>query len=85
MPTLLIKKGFRFFFFLSEPIYKVPHIHVEKGGGKGKAIFWLEPRVSLQKFRGLNKKELAVAEAIVIEYHEIFLRKYYETIGPKHR
>lgn len=85
MPTLLLKKGFRFFFFLSEPKYKVPHIHVEKGIGGGLAIFWLEPSVYLQKSRGLNQKDISIAKEIVLEYRKEFLEKYYEFINPKHK
>ena len=83
MPTLLIKNGFRFFFFMGEPEFKVPHIHVKKESGI--AVFWIEPQVSLQKSRGLNSKELAKCEKIVIENQQYFLEKYYEFIGPKHR
>ena len=85
MPTLLKKNGFRFFFFISEPKFKVPHIHVEKGVGGGIAIFWLEPVVYLQKSRGLNLKDIANARSIVLEYQKEFRRKYYEVISPQHK
>ena len=81
----MIKNGFRFYFFLAEPEYKVPHIHVEKGQGDGSAIFWLEPVVSLQKTKGLSGKDLSNARRIVVEYKEQFLEKYYELISPKHK
>ena len=84
MPTLLIKNGFRFYFFLAEPEFKAPHIHVEKGQGDGSAIFWLEPVVSLQKTKGLSGNDLSNARRIVVEYREQFLEKYYELISPKH-
>jgi hypothetical protein len=83
MPTLLIKQGYRFFFFLAEPEFKKPHIHVEKDDGS--AIFWLEPQVSLQKTRGLTGKELNVARKIVLEYQKEFLEKYYELISPNYK
>lgn len=83
MPTLLIKNGYRFFFFISEPKFKVPHVHVQFG--KGLAVFWLEPSVFLQKNKGLNAKELTQAQKIVIEYKEEFLEKYYELISPRHK
>lgn len=85
MPTLLKKNGFRFFFYMAEPQFKFPHVHVEKGTGDGTAIFWLEPGVSLQKSRNLNSKDLAAARNIVIEYQKEFLEKYYEFIGPQHK
>ena len=84
MATILEKAGFRFFFFLSEPKYKVPHIHVVKG--KMEAIFWLEPEVFLQKNnKHFTKRELAKAEKIVLKYQQKFLDKYYEKINPKHK
>ena len=85
MPTLLIKKGFRFYFYLAEPEFKAPHIHVEKGVGDGSAIFWLEPSVSIQKTQGLSAKDLNKTREIVLEYRELFLEKYYEFIGSKHK
>ena len=81
MPTILLKDGFRFFFFLSEPIYKAPHIHVKVENKM--AIFWLKGEVKLQKNLGLNQKELTQAKKIVIHYQLEFLRKYYELIQPK--
>ena len=51
MPTILVKKGFRFSFFLSEPKYKSPHIHVDRGKGEGTAIFWLSPVSLPEKHR----------------------------------
>jgi hypothetical protein len=44
MPTVLLLKGLRFFFYSnenSEPI----HIHVTKGGAEGK--IWLEPVIEI--------------------------------------
>ena len=83
MPTLLIKNGFRFFFFLAEPEFKAPHIHVEKGRSAGFAIFWLNPAISLQKTKGLDRKELSSARKIVLEYREEFLEKYHELVGAR--
>ena len=82
MPTLLIRNGFRFFFFSDEYKFKPPHIHVEKGGSH--AIFWLES-VSIQKNRGLRPKELAKAADIILEYREEFIRKYNEYHRKNHR
>ncbi len=42
MPTVLRKKGYRFFFFSSDR-REPPHLHVEKGEGNAK--FWLDPIV----------------------------------------
>ena len=72
MPTLLIEKGFRFSFFLSEPKYKAPHIHVDKGEGEEAAIFWLNP-VHLQKSKRFKSKELAEIEKIILKHRTYFL------------
>ena len=40
MPTILIKKGFRFFFYTNEG-NEPPHIHVIGKGGEAK--IWLDP------------------------------------------
>ena len=87
MPTLLIKNGLRFFFVSGEPKYKVPHVHVEKGRGKGgcHAIFWLETHVKLQKSDSFKTSELFTARSIIIEHQQEFLEKYYELINPKHK
>jgi len=77
MPTVLSIKGFRFFFFSmegSEP----PHIHVEYGGKIAK--FWLKP-VDLASACGFRSHELTKIRAIMIEYREKFLEKWYEHFG----
>ena len=84
MGTLLIEGPFRFYFFLSEPKYKTPHIHVSMG--KGEAIFWLEPEVVLQKRnKHFSDKDLAHAKKIVLHHQENFLKEYYEKINPRHK
>ena len=40
MPTVLLKDGFRFFFYSDEGS-EPAHIHVKKGDAEGK--IWLEP------------------------------------------
>lgn len=44
-PTILIEKGYRFFFFSREETRM--HIHVNCGNGEAK--FWLEPEIELEK------------------------------------
>jgi hypothetical protein len=41
MPTVLRKRGWRFFFYPNEG-NEPPHIHAQKAGTDGK--FWLDPR-----------------------------------------
>ena len=73
MPTILIIKGYRFFFFSlegSEP----PHVHVEYGSKVAK--FWLTP-VNLAHSFGFRSHELTEIRTIVIEHSEKFLEKWY--------
>ena len=73
MPTLLIKDGFRFFFYSREGEYKPAHIHVEYQDGV--AVFWLDP-LALRETRGLSKREVDKAKRIILEYREVFLERY---------
>lgn len=61
MPTVLRKKGYRFFFFSSDRREPV-HVHVEKGDGYAK--FWLDP-VALARSRGFRGHELREIHAII--------------------
>ena len=83
MPTLLLESGFRFSFFSAEPIYKTPHIHVEKSGAR--AVFLLEPIVALERNQGMKVSDIAKAKRIVLKYQKEFLEKYYAVVKPKHR
>ncbi len=75
MPTLLIKDGFRFYFYSREYEHKPAHVHVEYQAGT--AVFWLDT-VSLREQRCLKKGDLIKAEKIVLEYRDFFLRRYNE-------
>ena len=74
MPTVLRIKGYRFFFFSLEG-NEPPHVHVEHGDKVAK--FWLKP-VNLASSAGFRSYELTKIRAIVIEYRENFLEKWYE-------
>jgi len=79
MPTILNIKGYRFFFYSLEG-NEPPHIHVEYGDRVGK--FWLKP-VSLASSYGFRSHELGKLRALVIEYNELFLEKWYEYFSNK--
>ena len=85
MPTLLVKDGFRFFFYSREPQYKPPHVHVELGRAGPIAIFFLEPYVAVHKVRGFSPKDILKARNIIIENQQDFRGRYYEFIKPKRR
>lgn len=63
MPTVLRKRGYRFYFYSHEP-NEPPHVHVDKEGSSLKA--WLEP-VTLVRNVGFRPHEingiLAMVEA----------------------
>jgi hypothetical protein len=76
MPTLFIIFGLRFFFYSNEhlPI----HIHVKNGDGEAK--FDVE-NVLLISNKGLKKKDISLALAIIEENREIIINKWNEYHG----
>jgi len=74
MPTVLLEKGYRFFFFSNEwnePI----HIHIAKD--RNYAKFWLEP-IALAKNYGFSASELSEIKRCVAAYAQIFKEKWHE-------
>jgi hypothetical protein len=74
MPTVLIVKGYRFFFFSldrGEPL----HIHVEKDDSYAK--FWLRP-VALARSRGFRDHELGEIRRIIETHQGLFEEKWHE-------
>ena len=76
-PTVLRKRGFRFFFFSREEPRK--HVHVQCGHGEAK--FWLRPEVELARNEGLRKKDLGIVEDLIREYREDIERAWNEHFG----
>ena len=74
MPTVLLLRGFRFFFFSGEG-GEPPHIHVEHGDKVAK--YWLEP-VQLAISEGFRSHELTKVRTIIIEHKILFLEKWNE-------
>lgn len=74
MPTVLMKNGFRFFFYLHEG-NEPPHIHVIGRGGEAK--LWLDP-IKISKVYHLGPKELQEILRITDENVKLFLEKYKE-------
>ena len=79
MPTILLLRGFRFFFFSGEGS-EPPHIHVEHGDKVAK--YWLNP-VELNWSEGFRGHELTKLRALVIEHRTIFLEKWHEHFADK--
>ena len=60
-PTILRKKGYRFFFFSREEARKHVHIYSENGEAK----FWLEPHLELAMNYGFPRKEIKEIEDLI--------------------
>ena len=71
-PTLWREQGFRFFFFSREET----RIHVHVYSERGEAKFWLEARLELAMNSGLPKRDLRLAEKIIKEHYDEFVRAW---------
>ena len=74
MPTLFIFFGLRFYFYSEEhlPI----HIHVQNADGNAK--FNVYPEIELVYNKGLNGKDLKLAEKIIYENKEVIITRWNE-------
>jgi len=67
-PTVLIKDGFRVYFFSREE--QRMHVHVSHADGEAK--IWLDPTIELAQNYGLSPRRLRAALALVRRHrHEI--------------
>lgn len=73
MPTVIIIKGFRFFFYSND--HDPVHIHIEKDNKTAK--FYLTP-VELVKSKRFNASELKVIRRLTEENEELFKVKWNE-------
>ncbi len=78
MPTVLIIKGYRFFFYIND--HTPPHIHVEKD--RSTAKFDLE-NTELIKSKRFIAKEIAEIRKLVVENIELFKSKWDEYLNIK--
>ena len=70
MPTVLLKRGYRFHFYASDQD-EPQHVHISKGDGYAKV--WLEPSVEVQYF--YNYKARQQREILsIIEQNEDLLK-----------
>ncbi|GJM34076.1 MAG: hypothetical protein DHS20C18_30770 [Saprospiraceae bacterium] len=74
MPTIFRKLGFCFFFYRDEG-NEPPHVHVEKGDGRGK--YWIDP-VNKAYMDNFNRQDEKKAEQIVHEKQNDFKKNWYE-------
>lgn len=73
MPTILIKDGYRFFFYSND--HEPVHIHIEKNNRTAK--FNLSP-IELVRSSKFNAKELKVMRKLVEENIDLFKIKWNE-------
>jgi hypothetical protein len=73
MPTILLTKGYRFFFYIND--HAPPHIHIEKN--RSTAKFFLK-NAELAKSKRFNAKELSEIRNIIVENLELFKTKWDE-------
>lgn len=78
MPTVLLLKGLRFFFYSNEGT-EPAHIHVMKGGAEGK--IWLEPQTEVAYLHRFTKSEEKDILEIVAVNYELFKQKWNEYFG----
>ena len=78
MPTVLLLRGFRFFFYSNESGEPI-HIHIMKGGAQGKV--WLEPAVDIAYLHRFTNSEERDIWEIVKENDQYFKQKWNEYFG----
>ena len=73
MPTILLTKGYRFFFYIND--HTPPQIHIEKN--RSTAKFFLK-NAELAKSKRFNAKEISEIRNIIVENLELFKTKWDE-------
>jgi hypothetical protein len=74
MPTVLLIKGYRFFFFSNEGNEPV-HIHIEKADSYAK--FWIDP-LFVSVNHGFTSKELREIGELIDKHEALIKDKWYE-------
>jgi len=73
MPTILITKGYRFFFYIND--HTPPHIHVEKDRSTAKFDLINAELIKSKRFKA---KEISEIRKLVIDNAELFKTKWDE-------
>jgi rRNA maturation protein Rpf1 len=73
MPTILKRKGYRFFFYIND--HAPPHIHVEKERSTAK---FLLKNVELVRSKRFNANEISEIRKLIIVNLEFFKSKWDE-------
>ena len=72
MPTILNLFGLRFYFYVND--HKPVHIHIESSDGEAK--FLIENEIVLVYNHGLKLKDLRLAQSILEENKENFIKEW---------
>lgn len=75
MPTVLLIRGYRFYFYLNE--HEPIHIHVSKGGSE--ARFVLVPEIDMTYSRGFKKSEIRDIVTIISDHYGTIINAWYNT------
>ncbi|MEO6070751.1 MAG: DUF4160 domain-containing protein [Chitinophagaceae bacterium] len=78
MPTVLLLKGFRFFFYSNESGEPI-HVHIMKGEDEGK--IWLEPSMEIAYLHRFTNSEAKDILDIIKENSEYFKQRWNEYFG----
>lgn len=78
MPTVMLVKGFRFFFYSNEN-NEPEHVHVKKASAEGK--LWLTPKLLVAYLHGFTAGEEREILGIAEENLELFKQKWNEYFG----
>lgn len=73
MPVIHRHHGFRFYFYADEG-HEPPHIHVSKGGARGK--WWLEPMERVYA-EGFSPRQLRMIEDVIAEQRSSFVEAWH--------
>lgn len=77
MPTVLLIRGYHFFFYLNE--HEPIHIHVTKGDSE--ARFVLVPEVDMTYSRGFKKSEIRDIVDLITEHYATLINAWRKTFG----
>lgn len=79
MPTIVIIRGYRFF-FVSLDRDELVHVHIEKDDAYAK--YWLKP-IRLARSRGFRQHELTEIRKIVQKHEKLFVSHWNEFFSNK--
>lgn len=80
MPTVIVVRGYRLFFYSNEGDPREPlHVHVARGGGSLKV--WLEPSLQAETPYGFNSSEVREIMDIVAGHAGLIRRTWDEHFG----